>query len=103
MNFNLAKIIYQKQKSFQSYSKDGFLFDKEAILQYIITKKTEYARKLKEYERQKAIEDSEAATETALEEQKKLQKFISAEKNIVTTRFGEFKVFGGSKHLNRFW
>jgi hypothetical protein len=33
--------------------KDGYLFDKEAILEYILTKKREYARKLKEYERQK--------------------------------------------------
>lgn len=75
------------------------MFDKEAILQYIITRKTEYARKLKEYERQKAIEDNEAANITALEEQKKLQKFISAEKNIVTTRFGRFFVFVLEEHF----
>ena len=31
----------------------GFLFDKEALLKYMIEKKQEYARKLKEYERQK--------------------------------------------------
>ena len=31
----------------------GWLFDKEALLKYIIEKKQEYARKLKEYERQK--------------------------------------------------
>ena len=31
----------------------GFLFDKEALLKYMIGKKQEYARKLKEYERQK--------------------------------------------------
>jgi nitric oxide synthase-interacting protein len=35
------------------YRSDGYLFDKEAILEYIITKKTEYYRKLKEYEKQK--------------------------------------------------
>ena len=34
-------------------SPDGWLFDKEALLKYIIEKKQEYARKLKEYERQK--------------------------------------------------
>lgn len=34
-------------------SPDGWLFDKEALLKYIIQKKQEYARKLKEYERQK--------------------------------------------------
>jgi len=37
--------------------KDGYLFDKEAILEYILAKKREYARKLKEYERQKQKEE----------------------------------------------
>lgn len=59
------------------------MFDKEAILQYIITKKNEYSRKLKEYERQKRMEDSEIAETNAAEEQKKLQKFINTEHNIV--------------------
>lgn len=68
-----------------NFSKDGFLFDKEAILQYIVTKKTEYARKLKEFERQKRMEDNEAAELNAVEEQKKLIKFINTEKNIVTS------------------
>lgn len=63
--------------------KDGYLFDKESILQYIITKKNEYSRKLKEYERQKRLEDSEIAENNAVEEQKKLQKFINTEHNIV--------------------
>jgi nitric oxide synthase-interacting protein len=35
---------------------EGHIFDKEAIYQYIITKKNEYSRKLKEYERQKKKE-----------------------------------------------
>lgn len=35
------------------YRKHGYLFDKESILEYILTKKREYARKLKEYEKQK--------------------------------------------------
>lgn len=67
------------------YSKDGYLFDKEAILQYIISKKTEYARRLKEYERQKNVEDNETAELDALEEQKKILKFLNTEKNIVTS------------------
>ena len=64
--------------------KDGFLFDKEAILQYIITKKNDYSRKLKEYERQKRMEDNEVSDNNALAEQKKLQKFINTEQNITT-------------------
>jgi nitric oxide synthase-interacting protein len=39
------------------YRPDGYLFDKEAILEYIITKKNEYCRKLKEYEKQKRKEE----------------------------------------------
>lgn len=42
------------------YRKDGYLFDKEAILEYIVTKKREYARKLKEYEKQKRKEEVDA-------------------------------------------
>lgn len=38
------------------YRKDGYLFDKEAILEYVLTKKKECARKLKEYEKQKQQE-----------------------------------------------
>nr|CAD7203706.1 unnamed protein product [Timema douglasi] len=33
-------------------TKDGYLFDKEAILEYICTKKLDYATKMKEYEKQ---------------------------------------------------
>jgi hypothetical protein len=32
---------------------DGYLYDKEAILEYIVHQKREIARKLKEYEKQK--------------------------------------------------
>ena len=32
---------------------DGFLYDKEAILEYIIHQKRDIARKLKEFEKQK--------------------------------------------------
>lgn len=67
-------------------SKDGYLFDKEAILQYIITKKTEYAKKLKEYERQRQLEANEVTEANALEEQKKLMKFINTEKNVITPK-----------------
>lgn len=66
-------------------TKDGYLFDKEAILQYIITKKNEYSRKLKEYEKLRKQEEAEEANLSAAEEQKRIEKFINTEKNIVTT------------------
>lgn len=81
--------------------KDGYLFDKEAILQYIITKKKEYARKLKEYERQKHIEENETAASNALEEQKKLLRFINTEKNIITTSSIGSKISEWSRSCRR--
>ena len=35
------------------YRKEGYIYDKEAVLNYILQKKKEIARKLKEYEKQK--------------------------------------------------
>lgn len=67
-------------------TKDGYLFDKEAILTYIITKKKEFARKMKEYERQ-LKEDAEEQTEKANAETKRqVDRFISTEKNIVSSK-----------------
>lgn len=65
-------------------TKDGYLFDKEAILEYILTKKREYGRKLKEYEKQKHKEQEELHERTVNEELLKLQNFLKSEKNIVS-------------------
>ncbi|XP_011315362.1 nitric oxide synthase-interacting protein homolog [Fopius arisanus] len=65
---------------------DGYLFDKEAILEYILTKKREYTRKLKEYELQKQKEEEESNEKTATEELQKLQNFFKFEKNIVPSK-----------------
>uniref|UniRef100_A0A182JMJ2 Nitric oxide synthase-interacting protein homolog n=1 Tax=Anopheles atroparvus TaxID=41427 RepID=A0A182JMJ2_ANOAO len=67
-------------------TKDGFLFDKEAILTYIIAKKNEHTRKMKEYEKQVKQDEEEQAAKANAEEQKKLDKFICTEKNIVSTK-----------------
>ncbi|CAL7935890.1 unnamed protein product [Xylocopa violacea] len=64
-------------------TKDGYLFDKEAILEYVLTKKREYTRKLKEYEKQKRQEEEQSNEKTANEELQKLQKFLKGERNIV--------------------
>lgn len=96
---------------------DGFLFDKEAILEYIITKKNEYSRKLKEYEKQKKKEETELAEIAAAEKHSKLNSFIKTEKNIVSTPVTAFKsdtkdndkpsvsnmTEGRDKHLPSFW
>ncbi|XP_052870646.1 nitric oxide synthase-interacting protein homolog isoform X2 [Anopheles cruzii] len=67
-------------------TKDGYLFDKEAILTYIISKKNEYGRKMKEYEKQSKADEEDRAAQADAEVQKKLDKFISTEKNIVTNK-----------------
>lgn len=63
-------------------TKEGYLFDKEAILEYIINKKSEYNRKLKQYEKQLKKEDSEKAELAAAEKEANLIKFMNREKNI---------------------
>ncbi|XP_058830735.1 nitric oxide synthase-interacting protein homolog [Topomyia yanbarensis] len=67
-------------------TKDGYLFDKEAILTYVITKKKDYTRKMKEYERQVKEDQEEQAEKTNNETKKQLDKFISIEKNIVSSK-----------------
>ncbi|XP_034175854.2 nitric oxide synthase-interacting protein homolog [Osmia lignaria lignaria] len=67
-------------------TKDGYLFDKEAILEYVLTKKKEYTRKLKEYERQKQQQEERSNEKTANEELQKLQQFLKGEKTIVLKR-----------------
>ncbi|XP_053674819.1 nitric oxide synthase-interacting protein homolog isoform X2 [Anopheles nili] len=67
-------------------TKEGYLFDKEAILTYIISKKNEYSRKMKEYEKQVKQDEEEQTAKDNAEAQKKLDKFISTEKNIVSSK-----------------
>ncbi|XP_062550247.1 nitric oxide synthase-interacting protein homolog [Armigeres subalbatus] len=67
-------------------TKDGYLFDKEAILTYIITKKKEFARKMKEYERQLKQDEEEQTEKVNAETKKQVDRFISTEKNIVSSK-----------------
>lgn len=83
-----------------------------------MAKKAEYNRKLKEYERQKKKEASEEAETNAVEEMKRLEKFIKTETHIVgsTTSKSEAAkpgpsssssisnmVYGRDKQLPAFW
>lgn len=72
-------------------TKDGYLFDKEAILEYIISKKNEHSRKLKEYERLKKKDEEELAVKEATETEKKVQTFLKNENNIVSKPIDGFK------------
>ncbi|KAI0228997.1 Nitric oxide synthase-interacting protein [Lamellibrachia satsuma] len=56
---------------------DGYIFDKEAILEYILTKKRENSKKMKEYEKQKvklAEESDELAQTDAAGQLEKFEK-----------------------------
>jgi len=59
------------------------LFDKEAVLKYMIEKKQEYSRKLKEYERQKSKEERDQKEIEEAERSLAVEKFEKSEKNIL--------------------
>ncbi|XP_067126866.1 nitric oxide synthase-interacting protein isoform X2 [Centruroides vittatus] len=59
----------------------GFLYDKEAILEYVIHKKKEIAKQLKEYERQKKKEEQELLELAKAEQASKAETFLKDEKN----------------------
>lgn len=80
-NFDCCSLTLQPCRN-PVISKDGYLFDKEAILEYIIRKKTEYTRQMKKYEKQLKKDESEKAELAAAEKEANLIKFMNREKNI---------------------
>jgi nitric oxide synthase-interacting protein len=63
---------------------DGYLYDKEAILENIIHQKKENAKKLKEFERQKRKNEEELEELATAEARSKVEKFLATENSIVT-------------------
>lgn len=61
---------------------DGYLYDKEAIFEYVISKKNEYNRALKVYEKQKKMAQREQDELKMIEQASKVEKFVKAESNI---------------------
>ncbi|ENN73545.1 nitric oxide synthase-interacting protein homolog isoform X2 [Dendroctonus ponderosae] len=72
-------------------TKDGYLFDKEVILEYIIAKKTEYSKKLKQFEKLKKKEQDDAANQIAGDMEKRVATFLKNENNIVSKPLDGFK------------
>lgn len=64
-------------------TKDGVLFDKEAILQYIVQKKIDIVRKVKEYDRQLKSELKHQSQKIDDEKRSKIDKFIQIEKGVL--------------------
>ncbi|XP_064600576.1 nitric oxide synthase-interacting protein-like [Liolophura sinensis] len=58
---------------------DGYLFDKEAILEYILHQKRTIARKLKEYEKQTKKEEAELQELAKAEQESQKNNFIQTE------------------------
>lgn len=63
-------------------TKDGYLFDKESILQYIISKKNEFNRKMKEFEKQKDSDVKELERIAEADNNRKIDIFKKTEKSI---------------------
>ncbi|EFA00996.1 nitric oxide synthase-interacting protein homolog [Tribolium castaneum] len=97
-------------------TKDGYLFDKEVILEYIIAKKNENSRKLKEYERLKKKEDEENLDKATAETNQKVEQFLKGENSIISKPKSYFKsdnepstssisnmAVGRDKELPSFW
>ena len=64
----------------------GWIFDKEAIITFILDKKKEYNKKLKKYEEQLEAEKQEFRDSSHREEEEARARFEATEKNIVTKR-----------------
>lgn len=111
-NFDCCSLTLQPCRN-PVVTKEGYLFDKEAILEYIVSKKTEYTRRLKSYEKQMKKEENEKAELAAAEKEAKLIVFMNREKNISSsTQSGKAPsascsvsnvANGKDKHLPSFW
>lgn len=90
----------------------GFLYDKKAILEYVLHQKTEIARKLKAYEKQKQAQKSSNQLEEKCKERESAERFKTSEKNIVSKPINPFTSLeepsagssaGSSQSLPSFW
>ncbi|NP_001188182.1 nitric oxide synthase-interacting protein [Ictalurus punctatus] len=75
---------------------DGYLYEREAILEYILHQKTEIAKKMKAYEKQKKALRSEGQLESGSGEREKIEKFKNKESSIVSKPINPF-ITGQSK------
>uniref|UniRef100_A0A4W6E3T3 Uncharacterized protein n=1 Tax=Lates calcarifer TaxID=8187 RepID=A0A4W6E3T3_LATCA len=56
-------------------SPDGYLYERQAILEYILHQKTEIAKKMKAYEKQKQAQKSNSQLESKSEERERVERF----------------------------
>jgi len=79
---------------------DGILFDKEAVLEYIITKKNEYSKKLKEYEKQSKKEQAELEELGQAEHRSRVEKFLKTEGAVASSSMAAQASTSGSTISN---
>lgn len=63
---------------------DGYLYDKEAIIEYILTKKKEFRSKMKQYEKEKKKEELELKELAMAEMRTKQSRFERQESSIIS-------------------
>ncbi|KAM9745566.1 nitric oxide synthase-interacting protein [Menidia menidia] len=69
---------------------DGYLYEKQAILEYILHQKMENAKKMKAYEKQKQAQKSSLQLESKSEERQRVERFKSSENSIVSKPINPF-------------
>ncbi|XP_019123300.1 nitric oxide synthase-interacting protein [Larimichthys crocea] len=69
---------------------DGYLYEKQAILEYILHQKTEIAKKMKAYEKQKQTQKSNSQLESKSEERERVERFKTRENSIVSKPINPF-------------
>lgn len=74
---------------------DGYIYEKEAILEYILHQKTEIAKKMKAYEKQKNVKKVELAELAKAEKESKVKAFLEKEMTIVSKPLNPFCSRGG--------
>ncbi|XP_028929109.1 nitric oxide synthase-interacting protein [Ornithorhynchus anatinus] len=70
---------------------DGFLYEKEAILEYILHQKREIARQMKAYEKQKGEQQAERRELSRAAAQEQVRGFLEKETAIVTKPLNPFQ------------
>lgn len=71
---------------------DGFLYDREAILECLLHQKTESARKMKAFEKQKKKQEAEEIGKLEEKARSKVESFVKMEKRITTKPKSAFTV-----------
>ncbi|KAM9346449.1 nitric oxide synthase-interacting protein [Symphorus nematophorus] len=71
-------------------TQDGYLYEKQAILEYILHQKTEIAKKMKAYEKQKQAQKSNSQLESKSEERERVERFKTRENSIVSKPINPF-------------